>query len=70
MQKIRSIFREANVETNFFISDIKNILLLCEKIFSETVCSKLTHDIQRLGCCIFLSDDFLLGGSLCILSNS
>ena len=50
MQKIRSIFREANVEINFFISDINNILLFCKKIFSETVSSKFTYDIPGVGC--------------------
>ena len=53
MQKIRSIFREANVEINFFISDVKNILLLYENVFSETVCSKFTYDIRGLGVAFF-----------------
>ena len=63
MQKIRSIFREANVETNFFISDIKNILLLCEKIFSETVCVLNLHMIFRgLGVAFFCLMTFYQGG--------
>ena len=45
----RSLIRKC-WKINFFISDMKNILLFCEKIFSETVCSEFTYDIRRLGC--------------------
>ena len=64
MQKIQSTFREANMEINFFIGDIKNILLFCVKIFSETVCSKFTYDIPRLVFFVFFLHDFYYGESV------
>ena len=67
MQKIQSTFREANMEINFFIGDIKNILLFCVKIFSETVCYKFTYDIPFFF--FFFCMTFIMG-SLCTLSNS
>ena len=71
MQMSRSIFCEANVEINFFISDIKDIFHFCEKIFSEMVCSKFTYDIRRLGCCFsFVWLLFIRGESALCLTHS
>ena len=52
------------------ISDIKNILLVMKLYSLKQFVLNLHMIFGGLGVDFFLSDDFLLGRSLCFLSNS